>query len=174
MVSGSGAADLLARMTGLLDAAGIPYMLTGSFASTLFGAPRTTQDIDIVIDPTLGALEKLLHALPDTEYYVSREAAREAYGAEGMFNLVDFATGWKVDLIIRKRRAFSQEEFTRRFLACRRRVARSDDGDRRLQAALGPCRRSGPGWGAAPARLSPLVTCQWTTRLRSWERTRKT
>jgi hypothetical protein len=114
MASGSGAADLLARMTGLLEGAGIPYMLTGSFASTLFGAPRTTQDIDIVIDPTLGTLEKLLHALPDSEYYISREAAREAYGAEGMFNLVDFATGWKIDLIIRKRRAFSQEEFTRR------------------------------------------------------------
>jgi hypothetical protein len=114
MVSGSGAADLLARMTGLLEAAGIPYMLTGSFASTLFGAPRTTQDIDIVIEPTLGTLEKLLHTLSESEYYVSREAAREAYGAEGMFNLVDFATGWKVDLIIRKRRAFSQEEFKRR------------------------------------------------------------
>src|SRR5512133_1478972 len=114
MASASGAAELLARVAALLGAAGIPYMLTGSFASTLFGSPRTTQDIDIVIDPTLGTLEKLLHALPDSEYYVSREAAREAYGAEGMFNVVDFATGWKVDLIIRKQRAFSQEEFRRR------------------------------------------------------------
>jgi hypothetical protein len=114
MASASGAADLLARVTALLGAVGIPYMLTGSFASTLFGAPRTTQDIDIVIEPTLGALERLLHALPDSEYYVSRDAAREAYGAEGMFNLVDFATGWKVDLIIRKQRSFSQEEFSRR------------------------------------------------------------
>ena len=114
MASGSGAADLLARMTGLLEAAGIPYMLTGSLASALFGDPRTTQDIDIVLEPTLGTLEKLLHILPDSEYYVSRKAAREAYGAEGMFNLVDFATGWKVDLIIRKQRSFSQEEFRRR------------------------------------------------------------
>jgi hypothetical protein len=114
MASTSGAADLLARMTALLDGAGIPYMLTGSFASTLFGAPRTTQDIDIVIEPTLGTLEKLLHVLPESEYYVSREAAREAYGAEGMFNLVDLATGWKVDLIIRKQRSFSREEFRRR------------------------------------------------------------
>jgi hypothetical protein len=111
MESGSGAADLLRRMTSLLEASGIPYMLTGSFASTLFGAPRTTQDIDIVIEPTLGTLEKLVHSLSDKEYYVSRDAAREAYGAEGMFNLVDFATGWKVDLIIRKRRAFSQDRW---------------------------------------------------------------
>jgi hypothetical protein len=114
MASGSGAVELLGRIVAALDAAGIPYMLTGSFASTLFGAPRTTQDIDIVIDPTSGSLEKLLHGFPEDTYYVSREAAREAYGAEGMFNLVDFATGWKVDLIIRKRRPFSQEEFGRR------------------------------------------------------------
>jgi hypothetical protein len=114
MASTSGAADLLARVTVLLDAASIPYMLTGSFASTLFGAPRTTQDIDIVIEPTLGTLERLLHSLPDTDYYVSRDAAREAYGAEGMFNIVDFATGWKVDLVIRKQRSFSREEFRRR------------------------------------------------------------
>ena len=31
-----------------------------------------------------------------------------------MFNVIDLATGWKVDLIIRNSRAFSQEEFTRR------------------------------------------------------------
>jgi hypothetical protein len=114
MASGSGASELLLRLATLLDAAGVPYMLTGSFASTFFGAPRTTQDIDIVIDPTLGGLERLLASFPDDAYYVSRDAAREAYGAEGMFNLVDFATGWKIDFIIRKRRPFSQEEFARR------------------------------------------------------------
>ena len=31
-----------------------------------------------------------------------------------MFNVIDLATGWKIDLIIRKSRAFSQEEFRRR------------------------------------------------------------
>jgi hypothetical protein len=117
MASGSGAAELLKRVADLLDAAGVPYMLTGSFASAIFGALRTTQDIDIVIDPKLGSLERFLSSLPQDSYYVSREAAREAYGGEGMFNLVDFATGWKVDLIIRKRRPFSEEEFARRRLA---------------------------------------------------------
>jgi hypothetical protein len=114
MASGSGASELLERLATLLGSARVPYMLTGSFASTLFGAPRTTQDIDIVIDPTLGSLETLLASFPDDSYYVSRDAAREAYGAEGMFNLVDFATGWKIDFIICKRRPFSQEEFARR------------------------------------------------------------
>ena len=37
------AADLLRDVVRGLDAAGIPHMLVGSFASTSHGAPRTTQ-----------------------------------------------------------------------------------------------------------------------------------
>ena len=31
-----------------------------------------------------------------------------------MFNVIDLASGWKVDLILRKNRAFSRDEFARR------------------------------------------------------------
>ena len=88
-------------------------MLSGSFASTLFGSPRATQDFDFVIDPTLGSLERLLLHFPGDAYYVDRDAAREAYGLEGMFNLIDLATGWKIDFIICISRPFSREEFGR-------------------------------------------------------------
>lgn len=43
-------------------------------------------------------------------------AALEALRLEGQFNLIDTQTGWKVDLIIRKSRPFSREEFDRRRL----------------------------------------------------------
>lgn len=89
-------------------------MLTGSFASGFHGAPRATQDIDIVISPTLGSLNRFLRLLPEDEYYVSRDAALDAYSRETLFNVVDFASGWKVDLICRKARAFSIVEFDRR------------------------------------------------------------
>jgi hypothetical protein len=89
-------------------------MLTGSFASSLHGAPRVTHDVDVVIAPTLGTLETLLKQFPQDQYYVSRDAALQAYGSEGMFNVVDFATGWKIDFILRKSRPFSVEEFARR------------------------------------------------------------
>ena len=102
------------RFASLLETAGVPYMLTGSFASGFHGAPRATQDIDIVITPNLGSLNQLLRLLPDDQYYVSPEAARDAYGRESPFNVVDFASGWKVDLICRKARAFSVAEFERR------------------------------------------------------------
>jgi hypothetical protein len=49
--------DLLARTLASLDANGIPHMLAGSFASTFHGKARTTQDIDLVIDPSPAALD---------------------------------------------------------------------------------------------------------------------
>lgn len=106
--------DIFRRIIGALDRAGIPYMLTGSFASSYHGIPRATQDIDLVIAPTASQLRNLVGLLPDTEYYISEEAALDALAHEGQFNVIDFATGWKIDLIIRKTRAFSRTEFERR------------------------------------------------------------
>lgn len=52
--------DFLARIIGALNEASIPHMVAGSFASTHHGVPRTTQDIDVIIDPTTAALEKFV------------------------------------------------------------------------------------------------------------------
>jgi hypothetical protein len=106
--------DVLKRITTALDRAGIGYMLTGSFASAHYGAPRSTQDIDFVIEATAAEVQAFVEALPRSEYYVDLDAALEAHRRQSMFNVIDLATGWKIDLIIRKSRAFSQEEFRRR------------------------------------------------------------
>lgn len=45
---------------------------------------------------------------------MSREAALEALEHRRQFNVVDFETGWKADLIVRKDRPYSIEEFRRR------------------------------------------------------------
>jgi hypothetical protein len=105
---------VLARVVAALDRADVPYMITGSVASASWGAPRATQDIDIVIAPVLGSLQRLLAEFPTEKYYVSREAALDAYGRESLFNVIDFETGWKIDLVMRKARPFSQTEFDRR------------------------------------------------------------
>ncbi len=44
------------------------------------------------------------------------DAALDAYERQSLFNVIDLATGWKIDLVIRKSRAFSEEEFSRRQL----------------------------------------------------------
>ena len=47
-------------MAAALEAAGVPFMLTGSMASAYHGAGRATMDIDLVIDPTRKQLEGLV------------------------------------------------------------------------------------------------------------------
>lgn len=104
----------LGRIVEALDASGIPHMVAGSFASTYHGEPRATHDIDLVIDPSREQIQRFVRGLDPAQYYVSAEAAQEAWTRRGQFNVVDLASGWKVDLIVRKDRPFSREEFSRR------------------------------------------------------------
>ncbi|MGC1274092.1 MAG: hypothetical protein WBC44_10325 [Planctomycetaceae bacterium] len=106
--------DPLVRITAALDAAGVPYMLTGSFASSIHGETRTTHDIDLVIDPTAGQLRRFVAALPPAEYYVSLPAAFDALERRSQFNVIELEANWKVDLIVRRERPFSEVEFDRR------------------------------------------------------------
>jgi hypothetical protein len=108
------AGELLARIVAIFDESAVPFMVAGSFASTYYGVPRTTHDIDIVIAPTHDSLAALLTRLPETEYYADADVARDALNRSGQFNVIDMATGWKVDLIMRKSRPFSIAEFDRR------------------------------------------------------------
>jgi hypothetical protein len=90
-------------------------MVAGSFASTAHGLPRSTQDLDLVIDPpTASTFDALLASIPTDQYYVDIDAARDALRRRSIFNVIDLASGWKVDLILRKNRAFSRDEFARR------------------------------------------------------------
>jgi hypothetical protein len=106
--------DVLQRIILALDQAGIAYMLSGSFASAYYGASRSTQDIDFVIHASSEQLRSFIGALPVSEYYADLDSALEAHQRQSMFNVIDQATGWKIDFIIRKSRSYSQEEFRRR------------------------------------------------------------
>jgi hypothetical protein len=108
------AAGLFRRIVARLEEAGIPYMLTGSFASAYHGQPRATQDIDFVVAPSPDQVRALIRSLPAEEYYADEAAALEALSQESQFNVIDLATGWKFDLICRKSRPFSRIEFDRR------------------------------------------------------------
>jgi len=108
--------EFLAQVAQCLELAGIPFMVAGSHGSSYHGQPRATNDVDLIIDPTAEQLDQFLALLGDG-YYVSTEAAREALRRRSLFNIIDFAEGWKADLIVRKDRPFSVEEFRRRQMA---------------------------------------------------------
>jgi len=77
--------DVLRRLTSAFDRARIAYMLTGSFASAYYGASRSTQDIDLVIEATPAQLELLVRQLPAEHYYVDLPAALEAHRRQSLF-----------------------------------------------------------------------------------------
>jgi hypothetical protein len=106
--------EFLRRLIAVLEKAAVPYMVAGSMGSSFYGHPRATQDVDVVIAPSGDQLDRLVALLDEEGYYVSPEAARAAFRQRTMFNVIDIGAGWKADLIVRKDRAFSLEEFRRR------------------------------------------------------------
>jgi hypothetical protein len=106
--------DLLTLALDVLERLGVTYMVVGSYASGSYGEPRMTQDIDIVVDLQPAQVDALCDAFPPPQFYVSRDAAREALRHRSMFNVLDADTGTKIDFIIPKDREHSQWELARR------------------------------------------------------------
>jgi hypothetical protein len=106
--------NLFHRLSAVMERAGISYMLTGSFASTVYGIGRASQDIDLVIAATEEQVRTLLELLPQNEFYSEPDSAIESCRRKSLFNVIDNITGLKIDFIFRKMRPFSEEEFRRR------------------------------------------------------------
>jgi hypothetical protein len=70
-------------------------------------------DADIVADIKSDLVDPFVRALT-SEFYVDADSIRAAIRTQGSFNLIHFGTAFKVDLFIRKRRAFDDAQFARR------------------------------------------------------------
>lgn len=106
----------LASVVSALDRLGIPFMLTGSVATSFHGRPRATHDADLVIDPTPVQLDAFVEALTLAGFYVDPDGAREALRRRIQFNAIETQYACKIDLIVRRDRPFSMEELGRRVL----------------------------------------------------------
>lgn len=100
-------------VTDILNSLEIPYLVGGSVASTLLGEPRSTQDIDLVVDLSSEKVELLIQAL-QPRFHVSEDAVREAIRYQQSFNIIDNQSLGKVDIFILKDQPFNQIEFQRR------------------------------------------------------------
>ena len=99
----------------LLESLKIPHMVTGSFASSVHGEPRMTLNADLVIDPpNRGALAQLVRVLQEHDFYVSPQAAADAWTSRRMFNAISNRTQYKLDLILAKDDPFDRSRFARR------------------------------------------------------------
>jgi hypothetical protein len=100
-------------VTQTLEALGIRYAVGGSLASSVHGVMRSTLDVDILADMGLEHIQPLVAAL-SKEFYADDEMMRDAIERQSSFNLIHYETAFKVDVFIRKSRAFDQMQLERR------------------------------------------------------------
>ena len=106
--------ELLATVACELESAGIEYMLTGSFASSLHGEPRATHDVDLVVAIDAPVSNILIRAFSSPDYYLSDSAVLEAIRLRTMFNLIDTRSGDKVDFWVLTDGPFDRSRFARK------------------------------------------------------------
>ncbi len=96
-----------------LEELGIPYYIGGSIASGVHGMYRATADMDIVADMREDQVANFVRLLPDT-LYADDHMIRDAIHHRSSFNVLDSASGFKVDVFISKGRPFERSQFERR------------------------------------------------------------
>jgi hypothetical protein len=104
--------EVLTIVAGRLEAAGIAYMVTGSFAANYYAVPRMTRDIDLVVELSAGDADQFC-GLFEGDFYLNRAAVRAAIASRGAFNLIHLAHVVKVDCIVRKDSEYRRTEFAR-------------------------------------------------------------
>jgi hypothetical protein len=86
----------LTRVVQALEQGGIAYAVTGSWASTTYGRPRTTHGLDVALSITVEQAAKLARAFPPP-IYADAVWMQEAAALGQFFNIIDPDTGVKVD-----------------------------------------------------------------------------
>lgn len=99
-------------VTGVFETLGVPYLIGGSLASTLYGMVRTTQDSDIVAEMRPEHLHPFVSALED-EFYVDDEMIADAIRSHFSFNIIHRKTMFKVDVFIPLPRPFLHSQLAR-------------------------------------------------------------
>ena len=81
-------------------------MLSGSIAMGVYVIPRATKNIDFVVHLQATNVDSLVNYF-NGKYYCSREAVSDAVDRQSIFNIIDHASGFKADFVIRKDESFA-------------------------------------------------------------------
>jgi hypothetical protein len=101
------------RLAREFERLGIRYLVGGSLASSLHGIPRATNDVDMVAEIREKHIGELVEAL-EAEFYIDAEMIQEAIRHQSSFNVIHFATMFKVDVFILRNDETAREEMQRR------------------------------------------------------------
>lgn len=100
-------------VTEALEACGVRYLVGGSLASAVSGEPRSTLDVDLVVELTESDVEGLVSALGD-RFHVDADGIRRAIRERSSANVIHYATSTKVDLFVAGGCPLDKEQMDRR------------------------------------------------------------
>ena len=89
----------LQPVVSALEKFSVPYYISGSIASSVFGLARATLDIDIVADVKDHHVSLLRQEL-EKSYYISEEMMKDAIQSKSSFNLIHLETSIKIDVFL--------------------------------------------------------------------------
>lgn len=104
--------NTLKKVAKILQKIKISYLVTGGVAVVVWGRPRFTADIDIIIELKRKMVKKFVAAL-EKEGYVDEEVVNEALKYQSEFNFIDRDTGMRVDFWILKNSDFDKSRLKR-------------------------------------------------------------
>jgi hypothetical protein len=96
-------ANLFLMFTQRLNTLGVPYMVSGSVAVIIYGEPRLTHDVDLIVVLDREHIARFREVFPPAEFYcpptevIAVEAVREQ---RGHFNIIHHETGFKADVYL--------------------------------------------------------------------------
>ncbi|MBI2638780.1 SEC-C domain-containing protein [Candidatus Peregrinibacteria bacterium] len=109
---------ILVRISEVLEQLGIQYCITGGFAVAVWGRPRATADIDIIVELFPSHVEPLHAALRKISRagYFDEDTVRKAILKKGEFNFIEPESGMKVDFWLRQQDEYGRNQLKRRRL----------------------------------------------------------
>lgn len=106
-------AELSAQLHTIFEASGIAYYITGGIAAIAYGDPRTTRDVDMVIQMPRSEVSNLQAILEQSGFYVAG-VDDVASGRMNTLQVTQIETISRADLILADGSAYTNQQFSRR------------------------------------------------------------
>ena len=103
---------VVAKLARVFDSLGVRYVVGGSLASSVYGIPRATQDVDLVADLTPAHVDTVTSALAG-DFYIDAAMVRDAIQRRASFTVIHLATMFKADVFILKEDSWSRGQMAR-------------------------------------------------------------
>jgi len=95
--------DEISLFASRFNRLGVAYMVTGATAAIVYGQPRVTNDIDVVLALDATAVSRLPECFPEADFYLPPESVlrvEQSRRQRGHFNIIHHESGYKADIYL--------------------------------------------------------------------------